>query len=538
MGRQSKLKHDRRQVARTQATEKARTFQRVALATWFVVACVLITAGAYSHFSRPVRVKLGATLGSFDRLQLSYGGRSKDYISPICGCWNEQKAETWRGISFAARRLTLSRSGPSPLTAYVVTAPWPAEIFAGGPWLALPSKTFGPVISSFDPATVLEQFKAQALPASNSNITTRVQYAVLVSDKPLHIQQFGETPFGAWIPTAASTVTIRPQFTMFASSANIVEVQESYERIRTGTPRKARTLDTIGSADLDDRQSNAEVPALDLIGKRTVLWSDGAQASVWLSEHSDNSSSHVGRTGSAVGLVIDPAFSARVAVIPTTREALARFAKIEQEQLLPQPQDWLTVSERGAVSLRVERTPEELAEFDRIAQRIRAHDAVERVAVDYPRALQIADSGQDVFMYEPRMMSFRYPPAPPARGFNVFGTMTHLSFEGALGSVVVGSRNIDISAPSTLEFRDIESFKAARGLIPIAVGGSSDVQNTTLTFSGVSEGWVNGDPLTRVSDRLSWSLGLFQMLTGIVSAIAAAYGMAVIVFTHREDGSQ
>jgi len=383
---------------------------------------------------------------------------------------------------------------------------------------------------------VLEQFQAQALPPSASNIVTNVQYAVLVTDQPLHIRQFGDTPLGAWIPMGASTIAIRPQLALFPTSANIVDLQESYQQIRTGTPRQPRTLDTIYSANPDDKQSNAEVPALDLVGKRTVLWTEGPHASAWLSEHFDGSSLHVAEKGSAVGLVIDPVFSARIAVIPTSREAIARFAKIEREQLLPQPQDWLAVSEAGSISLRLERTRAELEEFDHITERIKTHDTVEHVSVEYPRTAQLDANGQDVFLYQPRVMNFRYPPSP-ARGFNVFGTMTHLAFDGATGSVVPGARVVDIPAPSTLEFRDIESFTAARGLIPIAVRGGTDALDTTLTFSGVSEAWLNGVPLTRLSDRFSWSNGLLAMIAGIVQAIAAGFGMAMIVFARHHDQS-
>ncbi len=531
MGRRTKTKRERK-LAETspRAVRRASggTFQRLALGTWFAMACLLAAAGAYSHFGQPVRVKLGANLGSFDRLQFTYGGKSKDHISPLCGCWKEQAAETWRGVSFAARRLTLSRRGPSPLTAYVITAPWPAEIFAGGPWLALPSKSFGPLTSSFDPVTVLEQFKSQALPSSASNFITSVQYAILVTDQPLHIHQFGDTPFGAWIPMGPSTIAIRPQLALFPTSANIVDVQESYREIRIGTPRQPRTLDTIYSNNLNDKQSNAEVPALELLGKRTVLWTEGPHASVWL----EHGALTLGQAGSAVGLVIDPVFSARVAVIPTSREALSRFAKIEKEQILPQPQDWLGVSETGLISLRLERTIPELQEFDKVTERLKTHDTIDGTNVEYPMAVQLAADGNDGFFYETHSMKFRYPPSP-ARGFNVFGTMTHLTFEGATGSVVLGSRIVDIPAPSTVEFRDIESFKAARGLIPIAVREGTEAFDTTLTFSGVSEAWLNGEPLTRLSDRFSWSLGFFAMIAGIVQAIAAGFGMATIIFSKR-----
>jgi len=505
------------------------TQRRFAFSVWFVLSCLLATGGAYWEFGRAREVRLGATLRSFDEMKFSYNGPSKNQISPMCGCWNEQDADTWRGISFAARHLTISRSGSAPLTAYVISAPWPGEIFAGGPWLGLPSKTFGPVPTSFDPSAILSQFSAQAMPESSTNIIASVQYAVIVTDQPLQIRQFGETPLGAWLPMGASTVSLRLQPALFPSSPNVVEISESYEALRTGIPRLPRTLETA-YGEAEDSDSNAEVPALDLLGKRTILWTEGPNASVWLSEHFDGSSLKVGQGQSSVGVVIDPVFSARVAVIPTTREALARFAQIEKKEILPQPQDWLTVSESGAISLRLQRTADELEEFDQIAQRLKHHDSAEKVNIEYPELVQIASTGADAFLYEKKLMDFRFPPAPPSRGFSVFGPMANLVFEGALGNVMLGSKAVpDISSPSTLEFRDIKGFKTAKGFMPITVGESSAF-DTKLMFGGISEAWLNGEPLNRLADRLSWSTGVIAMIAGVIQAIAAAFALLLSVF--------
>ena len=535
MGRKSKSKRQRKaretrfQAARGSTVRPGSSiFRRRVLVTWFLLACLITIGGAYSHFGRPVRVKLGANLRSFDRLQLSYAGIDKKRISPLCGCWKEQAAETWRGITFATRRLILSRSGPTPLTAYVVMSPWPARMHLGGPWMALAVKPFGPIASSFDPLALLDQFKGQSLAPSSTNIITSVQYGILVTDQPLHVRQFGDTPLGAWIPMGASTISILPQLRLFPSSANTVDITESYQRILTGIPRQPSpdSLEPAGA------QSNAELPALDLLGKRTIIWSEGPNASVWLSE-TGMTTLELGKAGSAVGLVIDPAFSARITVIPTSREVLARFAKIERDQMLPQPQDWLAVSETGSISLRLERSVEELKEFDAMAERLKIRDKVENVSVEYPRTGSIDASGEPFFTYESHTMNFRYPPSPPARGFNVFGQMAHLEFEGVTGSVVIGSRVVEIPAPSTLDFRDIESFKAARGLIPVSVSGAGETLDTTLTFSGISEAWLNGEPLTRIYDRFSWSVGFIALIAGIVQAIAAAFGMTMMIIASR-----
>src|SRR5204862_506726 len=74
----------------------------------------------------------------------------------------------------------------------------------------------------------------------------------------------------------------------------------------------------------------------------------------------------------AVGLVVDPIFNARITVIPTTQEAITRFRARERGQILPQPQDWLGVSDAGSISVRVERTSAELRAGRRVRRPWRA----------------------------------------------------------------------------------------------------------------------------------------------------------------------
>jgi hypothetical protein len=401
-------------------------------------------------------------------------------------------------------------------------------MYAGGPWIALRANAFGPVASSFDPLRVLEQLpQAMSEPAHD---TSSVQYGILVTDRPLHIQLFGDTPLGAWIPMGSSTLAITPQVRLFPSSANAIDLKESYQRILTGIPRPRRGLEPNGP------QSNAELPSLDLLGKRTVIWSDSPNASVWLS-HTDKTPLEARKEGSAVGLVLDPVFSARLTVIPTNREALSRFSEIAKTQMLPQPQDWLGVSETGSISIRLERTPSELEVFDGVARRLKKNDSIRDVPIGYPQTGVFEADGNGFFFYQARALDFRYPPSPPSTGFNVFGQMAYLRFDGAIGSVMLGSRGVDIAAPSTLEFRDLDSFKAARGMIPVQVRGPSEGLDTSLMFSGVSEAWANGEPLTHVSDRVFWSIGFIGVVAGIVQMIAAGLAIGRDIVARRNGAS-
>src|SRR5204862_4722161 len=356
------------------------------LAGWLVFGSLATIFGSYSYFGKPVRVKLGANLASFERLSLVYGGNTKDHFSPLSGSWKEQEAAIWRGVTFAARRLTISRAGSEPLTAYVVIAPTPGRMYFGGPWIALPVSLFGPIETSFDPLALLAKFKAQVTPDTSMNaLISSAQYAVLVTDGPVHITLLGDTPIGAWIPMGSSSLAITPHLAFYPSSANTVDLSESYKEIKIGVPRQ-KDREWLYP---DERQSNAELPALDVLGKRIVIWTDSPNGFVWRSGAEPRvANGRLEKT--AVGLVVDPIFNARITVIPTTQEAITRFRARERGQILPQPQDWLGVSDAGSISVRVERTSAELREFDSMAERLRVNDKLENARIAFPRVAKIA----------------------------------------------------------------------------------------------------------------------------------------------------
>jgi hypothetical protein len=389
--------------------------------------------------------------------------------------------------------------------------------------MALTANSFEADASSFDPKEILGQFKIHEQPVSrppSQEDVTGVQYGIIISDGPLHIRLLGDTPIGAWIPMGASRLEITPQLNMFPSSANTVYLKEVYSQVALGTPRPRGPH---RSAAPTPEQSNAELPSLDVLGKRTVIWTEGASASAWLGE-SGKTSLKTGREGRVIGIVVDPVFSARVTVIPTSTEVLSRFSDIEVG-LLPQPEDWLGVAGSGSISVKLEREPSELRQFDAVEDRIKKKDVLADLAIGYPFTGWLARDGSAIFAYQPKSMDFRYPAFPPSRGFNVFGQMAYLRFDRAIGQLALGSRAANIEAPSTLEFRDLEGFRATNGIIPASVG-SVHGSDARLLFNGISEAWLNGEPLVHLSDSMLWSIGFIGILAGVIQMIAAGIAIA------------
>jgi hypothetical protein len=272
-----------------------------------------------------------------------------------------------------------------------------------------------------------------------------------------------------------------------------------------------------------------EVPTLDVLGKGTIIWTDDPNGWVRMS----------GRTTAAsgehtiVGLVLDPPFAARISIVPTTEEAVDHYLKSEADELLPEPLDTLTVTDKGSASASVERTIDDLPAFDEMAKRISENDRIDSADIDEPVEGGVGATGKDLFSYKRMMMNFRYPPVPPSRGFNVFGDFSYLRFDRAVGSVVVGSRVLSFAAPSVLEFKQLSQFRASRGVVPVQTG--TDGPGAKLDFSAVSDTFLNDEPITPNADGdLRW-VAYGALFAGIVQAVAACIGLVKdLVVRHVE----
>jgi hypothetical protein len=380
--------------------------------------------------------------------------------------------------------------------------------------MALRAGVFGPSDGPFDPIAKL------GLGGQPADILAglgrdRAQYAVLVTNQPVHVQLLSDTPLGAWMPTSLSTLDITPRLSLFASSDNSVELSESYR--------------TMVRKESEPPGDMLEVPTLDVLGKGTILWIDDPNGWVRMN----------GRTTAAsgehtiVGLVLDPPFAARISIVPTTEEAVGRYLQSEADELLPEPLDTLTVADKGSASASVVRAMADLPAFDEMAKRITENNHLDSVVIDEPKEGGIGATGKDLFSYEQTAIRFRYPPVPPSRGLNVFGGFSYLRFDGAVGSVVVGSRILAFGAPSVLEFKQLSQFRASRGVVPVQTG--MDGSGARLDFSAVSDTFLNDEPVTPNADGdLRW-VAYGALFAGIIQAVAACIGLVKdLVVSHVE----
>jgi len=177
-----------------------------------VIGIGLAATGGYALYKKPSRAYFGANLSSFDSIQLAYKSAQVEQISPMCGCFNEQKSDAWRGVAFASRRITVERQGTKPFTAYFIGSPAPDSIDWAPATFLLDATVFERPLSN-----VVEYFEPHQTLSSLSGFSLYEKlkpelYVLIITDKPLHIAPLGDAPFGAWIPVAAARLTISPRF--------------------------------------------------------------------------------------------------------------------------------------------------------------------------------------------------------------------------------------------------------------------------------------------------------------------------------------
>jgi len=303
---------------------------------------------------------------------------------------------------------------------------------------------------------------------------------------------------------------------LFPSSGNIVALNDEYPPFDPGVEY------------FRDPQADMELPMLDVVGKKTVIWSEDPSA--WLL-----TSNRVLRRGDAkttgrvnAGFVIDPPYSTRIALMPTSADAknswLGEMQQSMQKGRRPGRFIFRDKRDQGTVNVTIERSQADLEEFRKIYDRITKKDTVE-VANILVATKMVTDEG----LYN-MTMDFRYPPLPPTQGFNIFGPMSFLRFEGAIGHVAAASKMIDINAPSTIEFKDIEHFKAHGGVITVPVQVKAGRGDAQLQFSGVSEAWINNNPALRTEEASRPMTDYTLLGIGSIQAIAAAIaiGRAIV----------
>lgn len=516
--RLEKQRHlDRWKIRRARVRAVAST-RRVRAAAFVVVVAVSALAALHA-LSADSPSAVSGHLNQIGAISFTAGAQRDGGISPVCGCLIPP-VDAWRGVAFASRSLTLSRSGPAPFTTWFISSPEPASIRFFGALKRLDVDVVHLRLHGreFQSRWMLHP---ESLHRHGTVIDRRVvrhQFLNLITSGELHVSLLGPAPIAAWIPFPGSRVTIDETTSPFPDDPSTPRLTERYPK-------------SIGDAARTQAERAQQYPLGDFLGPDVVLWSDDPGARVFGGTPAIPQARQPGGVGDVITAmrVRRSVFSTRIAVLPLQRDAFRGFT----EDLRQHPSEarrnvgFIEDSDGGAVDVFVHE-PLASKEYIAIRKRLARHPVTTTTAYE---DITIDDAaGNRTRQKGPVRQTQRYPPIPANAGLNLFGPMPELTLKDARGTLVFGDRSVDLGAPSLVELRRIEAMRRIGPDATIPLPLSAARHRADLQFTGVSEVAVNGENETSYARRRK---SLLEALSFIVGVGAALFAMLSVIQAFR-----
>ncbi len=422
-------------------------------------------------------------------------------ISPACGCF-VPPVDSWQGVTFAGRELTLARTGRSKWTEWVLSAAEPQRTALQGGDKRLDVEILRlRSHGRFDPREALREGLAARPELVASTVVPAYRFNLL-SRRPIKLGLLGDVPVGSWVPFPGSRVTLGklPQARPFQPVRQRLE--EHYPPDlgfeAKGKPRRVQAY-----------------PLGDFLGPDLVIWTRDPKAHVPFT-------SMRGPAGKGVitALIVRRStFSTRIGAVPLSREELriTREARKPGEPKKKIGYAFFGRSDRGKVTLTVNE-PLATTEYRRILRRL-ARDDVTAV-----RAYLAYSVHDPTGIVDPRggwyTENQRYPPLPRHDGFNVFGPLTELRLDDVRGSLSVDDRTLALPTRSDVHLSSVGNLRdpSRQQQIPIPLRTADD--QTNIEFSAVSRVRVDGQPQATFWKRHDGTVDLgFQLLGGLAALV-------------------
>lgn len=392
-------------------------------------------------------------------------------ISPVCGCMFPPVSE-WRGVTFAGRAMTIERSGRSPWTEWFVSGAEPDVIR-----FAMPLRRLSIHVvrlrtdESFSGRWLVDGSLSRHGTVLDSRVM-RTYGAGMVDEGTLHAELLGSVPVAAWIPFPGSHVMLGHTESAFPTDPMLPQLTEQYPR-------------TIGPAARTEVAQQQGYPVGDVLGPDVVLWTDDPGARLF-----GTADAQPAGDGVVTALwVHGGTFSTHVGVAPISeREYRMTVGYYRRHPHAPNSMTFLGRYDAGHVTITVDRPLDQPA-FDRVRQRLRHDDLT---AVTSYMSIDEFDGRRRTRDAGPVVETERYPPLPANDGFNVFGPLAQATFHDARGSLLVGDRNIDLSAPSDVQLDAVENLKDIDDQQLVTVPLTTARHSADLQFRAVGKVHVNG----------------------------------------------
>ena len=365
------------------------------------------------------------------------GSQSDVGVSPVCGC-EHPPLDEWRGVTFAARELTLVRNGTSPWTEWSLTSADPAPLsLLANPrdWLTVSAVRFR-TRGAFNPRWMLGDLRRHVTVVSEQRFSA--YKFLLLNHQPLHLAMLGPVPVGAWVPSPGSQVTLHSQPSSFPQDPRVASLTETYPS-------------TVGTrVGLENSQG---YPLGDFMLPNLVLWS--ADPSLQIPE---TPLSRPAARGVVTALLFRRStFSVRVAATPLTDKEFAQQVHRGLTEPAPrQPGPIAGAFDHGRITLTLDQ-PLSQAAYDAVKasvakQQITRMPVLSDPFVAAPYGAAVPDPTGLKQPPKPWRYSApaKYPPMPLYAGFNVWGPLREITFANVTGHASVGDTPVDLSGAPDL----------------------------------------------------------------------------------------
>jgi hypothetical protein len=216
-------------------------------------------------------------------------------------------------------------------------------------------------------------------------------------------------------------------------------------------------------------------------------------------------------------IVVRPPFSVRIACQPMSDVGLSQIMELQVD---PNHGTSLTTTrDAGRVLLTIIDPEGQTRDFDQVYDDLEKNDTIRTPVI-------VATSKEPDRQWERAEMEFRYPPIPRYAGFNVFGSLSRMKMDNALGTLQIGTKVYPLNVPSRLELNEIEAFRVQGGTMSFPVQLDLNREAAIFHLQATSKVFVNGDPLTTrlddfrsFSDYMTLMFAAIGMLTGIAGCV-------------------
>ncbi len=468
---------------------------------------------AVGQLKRPAPVAVAGDLSGFTGISFTEGAPREGGVSPVCGCV-KPPYDAWRGITFAGHAASITRTGRSSYTQWILSPAEPDSVSLVGGEMRLTVEAFRlQPNDEFNPKWLLHPSDL----SRHARVLLRTQIhgsdLNLVSGNTLHVAMLAKVPIAAWVPYPGSKVSLGRRTNAFPSQQPEPQLTEVYP-------------EDLGNAAKTQAERAQGYPLGDFLGPDVVVWSEDDET------HVAGTSLVPTKDESITALIVrNSTFSTRIGVVPATESELTRSAKASKGHPRAASQDIYPGNWDHGHIVVTDEAPLSASAYGQARKRLQRSE--------FTKTHYVLENGRFINEHTgkpegaeiiggPGVVEERYPPLPQNAGFNVFGPMSELAFANAEGSLVIGATTQIVGAPSEVELHDVRALHSLGEVetIPIPLSATSHV--ASLKFSAVGTVAINGSDQTSFFVRhrvlleiAGFVMALLGLMLSAVSCVAS-----------------